>query len=427
MTDPPKDENKGESREEFRRMQEEHEKVIRKLTRQNETITSLLEGTKLVLENKNFTETAKKIFNHCAKLIGARAGYVALLTGDGTENELLFLESGGLPCDVDESLPMPVRGLRKVAYDKKETVYDNRYRESEHNRFMPEGHTPLNNVMFAPLVHEGKAIGLLGLAEKDGGFTDEDARLATSFAEYVTLAMVNTRNREALEEINATRDRMLSIIAHDLRNPFNVIMGFTELLQKVAGEMDREKIQKYSGQIYAAGKNTYNLLENLLQWVRSDTLGFNPKKTDLTAIVRESINDARFLAQFKNIRVISGIPEGICVYADQNMIRTIVRNLVSNAIKFTAEGGEIRVWEETGKDHATIIVEDNGEGMDRETLEKLFDEIRTVSSGGTAEEKGSGLGLLLCKEFAEKHGGSIRAESEKGRGSRFMVNIPVKK
>ena len=147
---------------------------------------AIMNGSKSVLGQKGFTESARAIFDHCKNLIGATSGYVALLSEAGEENEVLFLEAGGLPCDVDPELPMPIRGLRAEAYHTNKAVYHNDFMNSEWVDFMPSGHVILRNVMFAPLVIEGKTVGIIGLANKASDFNDNDAKMATGFGELAS-------------------------------------------------------------------------------------------------------------------------------------------------------------------------------------------------------------------------------------------------
>ena len=198
-----------------------HEKVAQALqaaldeSRQCGTeIAALLKASRAVLRYRDFAEASRHIFDACKNSIGASAGYVALLTKDGTENDVLFLDSGGLPCTVDPSLPMPVRGLRAEAYRTGKVVYENRFSESEWTRFMPEGHVTLHNAMFAPLMIDSKAVGLLGLANKPGGFTDNDAHIAQALGELVSIALLNSRTFEFLEQ-SETRLRSIVETAHD--------------------------------------------------------------------------------------------------------------------------------------------------------------------------------------------------------------------
>jgi PAS domain S-box-containing protein len=182
--------------------------------RRQAEIAAMLKGSRAILEYHEFKDTARQIFDSCKALVRATAGYVALLTKDGSENELVFLDSGGLQCKVDPSLPMPIRGLRAEAYRTGKPVYNNSFRESEFSGLLPPGHTHLKNVLFAPLVIEGEAVGLLGLANKAGGFTDDDARMAAAFGELAAIALLNSRTLESLEK-STERFRSVAETASD--------------------------------------------------------------------------------------------------------------------------------------------------------------------------------------------------------------------
>ncbi len=172
----------------------------------------LLEAVKSVLEFESFPKTARQIFLQAKKLTGATAGYVALLSKDGRENEVLFLDAGGTVCTVDPALPMPVRGLRAEAYHLKEPVYDNDFTRSQWVKFLPAGHAPLKNVLFAPLVIHGAPVGLLGLANKPSGFTDHDKAIAKSLGDFAALALLNSRNLDALRDLNEAKEKSLSLV-----------------------------------------------------------------------------------------------------------------------------------------------------------------------------------------------------------------------
>lgn len=178
----------------------ELKKALEEADRRQRETRALLDAARAVMAHEHFAEAAREIFDHCREVIGAPSGYVALLDQSETANELLFLESGGLPCTVDHDLPMPIRGLRAEAYETGEVVYDNNFSKSDHVRFLPDGHVALENVLFAPLkTPEQQAVGLLGLANKPGGFTEHDARLASGFAEIAALALVSKQAGEALK------------------------------------------------------------------------------------------------------------------------------------------------------------------------------------------------------------------------------------
>jgi PAS domain S-box-containing protein len=178
---------------------------------------ALVAASRAILENRLFKDAARAVFDSCKNLLGAKAGYVALLSPDGSENEVAFLDAGGLPCSVDPSLPMPIRGLRAEAYRTGKAVFENAFARSGWTKFMPPGHAHLDNVLFAPLTIEGKVAGLLGLANKPGGFTKHDARLATAFGELAAVALANSRTQEALirakDEWERTFDAVPDLVA----------------------------------------------------------------------------------------------------------------------------------------------------------------------------------------------------------------------
>ncbi len=172
-------------------------------------LSLLFEAVKSVLEFKSFPEIAKKIFLQAKTLIGATAGYVALLSKDGRENDVLFLDAGGVECTVDPSLPMPIRGLRSEAYKSNEPVFDNDFAHSKWINFLPKGHAPLRNVLFAPLVLNGRAVGLLGLANKPSDFTEHDKFIASSLGNFACLALLNSRNLDSQKSLIESNEKAL--------------------------------------------------------------------------------------------------------------------------------------------------------------------------------------------------------------------------
>lgn len=196
------------------------------LSLREKELYALIKGSKAVLEQKGFTETARAIFDHCKDLIGATSGYVALLSDDGMENEVLFLEAGGLPCDVSPELPMPIRGLRAEAYKFNKAVYQNDFMNNEWVNFLPKGHVILNNVMFAPLVLDGKTVGIIGLANKTSDFNDNDAKMAAGFGQLAAIALQNSRNLD--ERINAEKQR--EKVIGDLKNALSQVKKLSGLL-----------------------------------------------------------------------------------------------------------------------------------------------------------------------------------------------------
>jgi len=235
--------------------------------------------------------------------------------------------------------------------------------------------------------------------------------------------------RKQLEELNATKDKFFSIIAHDLKNPFNTVIGLSELLLYRYESYDEEKIKEFIGQIHQFSSNAYNLLDNLLQWARSQTgrIKVNPEIVNIKELVDENFNLLKNKAYEKDIKLKSEVDENIYSFADKNMINTVIRNLISNAIKFTPENGMVKVSAaDYNNYYSKIEVEDNGIGISEEDIPKLFELTTNYTTEGTNEEKGTGLGLILCKEFVEKNEGKIWIEPKKTSGTIFKFTLPKK-
>lgn len=200
--------------------------TIENLSQREKELDALMKGSKAVLKQTIFAESARTIFDYCKDLIGATSGYVALLSDDGMENEVLFLEAGGLPCDVSPELPMPIRGLRAEAYKFNKAVYQNDFMNNEWVNFLPKGHVILNNVMFAPLVLDGKTVGIIGLANKTSDFNDNDAKMAAGFGQLAAIALQNSRNLD--ERIHAEKQR--EKVIKDLKNALSQVKKLSGLL-----------------------------------------------------------------------------------------------------------------------------------------------------------------------------------------------------
>jgi signal transduction histidine kinase/ligand-binding sensor domain-containing protein len=229
-----------------------------------------------------------------------------------------------------------------------------------------------------------------------------------------------------LFELNASKDKFFSIIAHDLKNPFNTIIGFSEMQKDAIASGDLASINQYAGLINNSAIQTLRLLENLLQWANSQRgkISFDPVPVSLNELLNEESGVLNDMASRKGIELESILSNDLTVTADRNMIKTILRNLISNAIKYTYKNGKVEVKAIFKDSQAVISVSDNGIGMTKETMAKLFRIDGDLLTPGTENEKGTGLGLLLCKEFVEKHSGKIWVESELGKGSIFSFSLP---
>lgn len=246
---------------------------------------------------------------------------------------------------------------------------------------------------------------------------------------YEQLLASNKELTEAenyLKEVNNTKDKFFSIIAHDLKSPLNTIVGFLQLLNDHVDAFTNEELKNFAGGMNKSVKNLLSLLDNLLQWSRSQTgtIEYNPIEIPLRELINENIVLLAGHAQSKGVVIENEIPEQQSIKADVNMLHVIFRNLLSNAVKFTRKGGVVNVSASKQENFLQIIVKDNGVGISPEKLETIFSFGSTYSSNGTAMEKGNGLGLLLCKEFVERNKGNIQVQSQPGKGTTFTVSLP---
>jgi signal transduction histidine kinase len=229
-----------------------------------------------------------------------------------------------------------------------------------------------------------------------------------------------------LKEINSTKDTFFSIMSHDLRNPFSSIIGISELMKGDYHSLsDEEKIQ-FAEKINTAAKSTYHLLENLLFWASSQKGSIKVNKTsfNINKVIDEITILSSGCAKLKNIKIITETEDEEIVYADKFMTDTVIRNLVSNAIKFTSQNGQVKISSKKICGYVEIIISDTGVGISEEQLKNIFKIGSQIKTKGTSGETGSGLGLILCKEFIEKNGGSIAIKSKLNVGSNFTVCLP---
>jgi signal transduction histidine kinase len=233
-------------------------------------------------------------------------------------------------------------------------------------------------------------------------------------------------NEERLKDLNATKDKFFSIIAHDLKTPFTSIIGFIELLIEKIQKKDNDEVEEYARIIQKSSWKAMELLTNLYEWSRLQTgkMEYKPVEIDLVETINEVIDHVNDSAWQKSIEISKDFPESLKIIADKPMISTVLRNLLSNSIKFTNTGGFINVSVVKRENELMVSVKDNGVGISEQALENLFRIDVSHSTSGTKGEEGTGLGLLLCKEFILKHNGNIWVESEIGRGSEFLFTLP---
>jgi signal transduction histidine kinase len=251
------------------------------------------------------------------------------------------------------------------------------------------------------------------------------ARVATHLKLYQQRKEICEQSKELIE-LNATKDKFFSIVAHDLRGPFTSLLGFTRMLEEDIFSMSHQEIQKIAAVLSKSATNLYNLLENLLEWARMQRgmTTFVPELFLLHEIMNASIQPVIESARNKNIELALNIPDGLQVNADERMFEAVVRNLITNAVKFTQRGGKIDISAmQTDNDFIEISIRDSGIGMNREIIGNLFNLDKVSGRKGTEGEPSTGLGLIICKDFIEKHGGRIWVDSEEGKGSTFYFTL----
>lgn len=240
-----------------------------------------------------------------------------------------------------------------------------------------------------------------------------------------TLQELKTTNKELTQTIK-TKEKFFSIITHDLRSPFNAINGFSSLLVEQVKCNDLKGIEDYAQIIYQSSNQAMDLLMNLMEWSRSQTnrLEYYPENFDLTDFSKNIVLLYKEIANQKSIQIQNLLMPGFPIFADKAMINTILRNLISNAIKFTNPDGVITIYAKEDDENIILSVKDTGVGIPQNIIPKLFEVDQVCSKNGTNNEQGTGLGLILCKEFVEKHHGNIWVESKEGIGSIFSFSIP---
>ncbi|MBD3305073.1 response regulator [candidate division KSB3 bacterium] len=252
------------------------------------------------------------------------------------------------------------------------------------------------------------------------------------FRKEELLARVQTHlalrhSKEALHQLNITKDKFFSIIAHDLRSPFTGLIGLTKFIVENIEDYSKEEIKELVGDLQLSAETVYALLENLLVWSRLQRgiIKNQPEPILLKHIAQQNIRLFTPTAAQKGITLSNRIQDDTPAYADHNSVNTVIRNLLSNALKFTHTGGTVTLSATPKDEQVEVAVADTGIGMNAEGRAKLFQLDQPYQRPGTAEEKGTGLGLILCKEFIERNGGTIWVESEVGQGTTFRFTLPT--
>lgn len=272
----------------------------------------------------------------------------------------------------------------------------------------------------------GEIVGYRGILRDITEIKKNEERLRMLLEKFENLNVQLRRSEQELKELNAAKDKFFSIVAHDLRSPFSSLLNFSEFLVEDINELSKDEIKTFAEKINEASKTVFTLLENLLQWSRIQTgkIPYEPATFNIYHKINQIINLLKNNAEGKNIKVINEVSPSAIVFADEDMIFSVIQNLLSNAIKFTRENGNIIFKSHSRENDIEISVTDNGVGIKEEDLRKLFRIDTHHTTYGTKEEKGSGLGLLLCKEMVERNRGKIWVTSKVGEGTTFSFTIP---
>jgi PAS domain S-box-containing protein len=334
-------------------------------------------------------------------------------------------------CDVPEKklhYPISQAGTWVDSFHERKPVVHNDYSSLKTKKGLPEGHFPLIRYISLPVIEGNKVKIIFGVGNKLDNYNQFDVDVLSLFAKTIWMVIQRKRTEQELSDANETKSKFLSIISHDLRSPLGSIHSLAEMIVDNREILPVEEIFEFIQVISQTSKSTYEQLENMLTWSKSQTkkLEFRPEQIDLNEFIRQQIKSTEYLSKKKEIQLefISGL--NLSVKADKNMLTSIFRNLFSNAIKFTPPKGRVSVsFKQNHEEWVEILVADTGIGIEASRIKNIFNLGRSSSTFGTENEKGSGLGLLLCKEFIEKNNGTIRIESEPGKGTRIYFTLPL--
>jgi signal transduction histidine kinase/DNA-binding response OmpR family regulator len=327
------------------------------------------------------------------------------------------------------SIPLQAKSLVARAARTGEIVLIDNVREVPDwlpNKLLPDTYSE----MAVPIIKESEVIGILDVQQDIiAGLDEGDRDLLRSLANQIGVAITNARLYEDIAKANADKDKFFSIVAHDLKGPFLPLLGNAELLEDMASTLSVKDIEDMSRSIHHSARQVFNLLENLLQWSRMQMgrMEYQPEVVDLQWIAKQTISLLEPTARNKSITLQNDIPDKISVYADDHMLDTVIRNLTNNALKFTPEKGRVTISAHpvVNSAYVEVFVSDTGVGISKGDIGKLFQTGVHHSTSGTAQETGTGLGLVMCKEMVEMNGGQIWVESELGQGTTVKFTVPV--
>ncbi len=348
----------------------------------------------------------------------------------------LILHASSSKASLTETLTIPLNHARSIttwvynagqAYQADEVESDDKYLALE---ALPDTRSELA----LPLRFGDELMGVLNIqSDTAGAFDREDQAALQSLANQIAVAMRNARLYQLEKKINEDKDKFITIFSHDLKGPFTNLLGNTEYILWRLGQMDEAELRDIIQTLHDGVKRAHHLLENLLTWSRMQRHGgltCQPEAIELRLLAQKSVDLLTPLAAQKNITLRNHLPAGLMAYADPFMIATVLRNLTSNALKFTMAGGEVSLTAQptpAADGYLIIGVTDTGVGLSETQQADLFRVGHNYSMPGTNDERGSGLGLMICKEMIEQHSGRLWLESEIGRGTTVKFTLPAMK
>ena len=401
-------------------------------------LSHLIEITRLALTQSSIPDLFQLLANHMHKLLLSDMIYITIWDEENQKTiPIAATGAAGKKYAISEIRPGEVTMTASVIKAGKPLVAEDVFNTPYLSPHIAQ-QFPTKSMLGLPLIVDDEKLGavLIGYSEPHK-FTDEELEFGIIAANQIALIVHKTKlldqlfkNKEELTRINAEKDKLFSIIAHDLRSPFTALLALTRLIADESARLSIEEIREYAMSVDRSARNVYKLLENLLEWsqLQGGRVKFSPECIFLKKLAESCVRTYSDAANQKNIVIQVNIPKNLMVYGDQRMLRSLVGNLISNALKFTPDGGIISISaEQSSKKKVLVKVSDTGFGMDQQTLKRLFKidkKLHTSSHSETTGEPSSGLGLVLCKEFIDKHKGKIWAESAPGKGSAFFFTLP---
>jgi len=402
--------------------------------KRNSEISALLQGARMVLEFKDFEQTVEELFNICKLLTGAIAGFVSLLSDNAVQNRIVLIHGDQGSLKVDRLLTIPLTGIMTEAIKNRLATVFNDFTDTNLSNSIPKDHLTLTNVLFAPLIINHKAAGLIVLANKPDDFTDDDKYIVTAFAELAAIALNNSQTMQELvlaktkaEESDRLKTAFLQNMSHEVRTPMNAIIGFTQLITKPDVSPDKAKI--YSAMINDGCSKLIDIITDMIEisQLQAKLVTIKESTFDIVAVFKEIQDEFKAHAEDKGLYFVFDTKINsptFTIISDQTKIEKIARHLLDNAIKFT-QTGVITIEYNYSSGNLNFTVSDTGIGISEQMQRIIFEPFRQAELGVTRTYGGNGLGLAICKSYIGLLNGFIDLESESGRGSKFTVSIPV--